>query len=85
MRGLYFLTTTNEVRHLDIMDKIRSKNTDGVAAEGHAYKSMSPARIDEENLPELCFLRREKSKDDSYLLDKHNCGANNDNELHMIE
>jgi len=46
---------------------------------------MSPAQRDEENLPELTFLRKEISKDDSYLLGKHAGGSPTKNELHFIE
>ena len=46
---------------------------------------MSPAQRDEEDLPELTFLRKEKSKDDSYLLGKHAGGSPTENELHFIE
>ena len=46
---------------------------------------MSPAKRDEENLPELTFLRKEKSKDDSYLQGKYAGGSPTENELHLIE
>jgi hypothetical protein len=46
---------------------------------------MSPAQRDEENLPELTFLRKEKSKDDTYLLGKHAGRSPTENELHFIE
>jgi hypothetical protein len=46
---------------------------------------MSPALIDEENLPQPTFLGKEKSKDDSYLLGKHASGPAAENELLLIE
>ena len=46
---------------------------------------MSPTLFDEENLPNPTFLRKEKSKDDSYLLGKHGCRPATENELLLIE
>jgi hypothetical protein len=81
LRGLYFLTTNNEVKHLDIIDKIKSRNV-LLEAEREEEKKRLPIVIDEENLPSSNLMRREISKDDSFLLHK---SAKNDNELLLIE
>ncbi len=81
MRGLYFLTTNNEVKHLDIIDKIKSRNVLLQAGSEEEKKKM-PIVIDEENLPSSNLMRRDISKDDSFLLHK---SANKDNELLLIE
>lgn len=69
------------------MEKVLSRHAEdlGAVAGDNVFNRMSPGQRDEENLPELTFLRKEKSKDDSYLLGKHAGGSPTKNELHFIE
>lgn len=67
MRGLYYLTSQNHVRHLDIMSKVKYQRGSATRKSGGLHGSEEDAA---ECKKHLVFTRRETFKDDSYLVGK---------------